>query len=63
MRLALLFLIGVMLLFPATSGGTTWFVKPDGSADCTTIQACIDSAAVGDTVLVTCPHSLYHFLS
>jgi parallel beta-helix repeat protein len=30
----------------------TWYVKADGSGDATTIQAGVDSATVGDTVLV-----------
>lgn len=44
-------LIAILLLFsPALS--RTWHIQPDGSGDAPTIQAGIDSAAVGDTVLL-----------
>lgn len=36
----------------ATVSAKTWEILPDGSGDAVTIQAGIDSAAVGDTVLV-----------
>jgi hypothetical protein len=38
--------------FPATSHSRTWHVQNDGLGDALTIQAGIDSAASGDTVLV-----------
>jgi predicted outer membrane repeat protein len=44
-------------LIPVLAGpltARTWQILPDGSGDCPTIQAGIDSAAVGDTVLVGC---------
>lgn len=37
-----------------TATGRTWYIFPDGSGDAPTIQAGIDSASVGDTVLVGC---------
>jgi len=41
-----------VLLAASIADARTWLVKQDGSWDCTTIQACIDSASSGDTVLV-----------
>jgi hypothetical protein len=32
----------------------TWYIKPDGMGDAPTIQAGLDSATAGDTVLVAC---------
>ncbi len=45
-----LFLLPIMIAHHASS--LTWYIKPDGKGDAATIQAGIDSAAVGDTVLV-----------
>ena len=44
--------ICLLLFVPVTSQGRTWLVKKDGSGDCTGVQACVDSASIGDTVLV-----------
>jgi hypothetical protein len=41
-----------LLLCPSAAVGRTWHIAHDGSGDAPTIQAGIDSAAVGDTVLV-----------
>jgi len=43
--------IGIWL-FPKEAPGLTWRIHPDGSGNAPTIQAGIDSAATGDTVLV-----------
>jgi parallel beta helix pectate lyase-like protein len=40
------------LLCAAGSDARTWHVAPDGTGDAPTIQAAIDSAAAGDTILV-----------
>jgi parallel beta-helix repeat protein len=40
------------LLVPAASPAATWHIKPDGTGDAPTVQAGLDSAATGDTVLV-----------
>jgi hypothetical protein len=45
-------LLALILSTPAHS--TTWLIQPDGSGDAPTIQAGIDSAAVGDDVLLAC---------
>jgi parallel beta helix pectate lyase-like protein len=41
-----------ILLLPASASARTWHIQNDGSGDAPTIQAGIDSAAAGDTVLV-----------
>ena len=52
MKSWLLFLVCFVLLIPVASDARTWVVKKDGTGDCITIQACIDAAGDGDTVLV-----------
>lgn len=49
--ISLAVLAGVVLL-PAQSSGRTWHIQVDGSGDSPTVQAGIDSAAAGDTILV-----------
>ncbi len=46
-------LLCVVGLWVSTAGAATWVVHPDGSGDAPTMQAAVDSAAVGDTVLVS----------
>jgi hypothetical protein len=42
----------LLLAVAAPLHSTSWFVKPDGSGDVPTIQAAIDAAANGDTILL-----------
>jgi hypothetical protein len=58
-----IFLLWVLFLVisSASSEARTWLVRQDGSGDCTTIQACIDSASSGDSILVG-PGTYYEHL-
>ncbi|MFC1573117.1 right-handed parallel beta-helix repeat-containing protein [Candidatus Eisenbacteria bacterium] len=42
------------VLTPSSVAARSWYILPDGTGDAPTIQAGIDSTAVGDTVLVGC---------
>lgn len=42
----------VCFILPRSALSRTWYIKPDGTGDAPTIQAGVDSAASGDTVLV-----------
>ena len=42
----------ILLAVVSVVYGRTWYIEPDGSGDAPTIQAGLDSATVGDTVLV-----------
>jgi hypothetical protein len=42
----------LVLCVASQSSARTWYIKPDGTGDAPTIQAGVDSAAAGDTVLV-----------
>jgi len=46
-------LAGIVIGIPAVSPATTWVVHANGSGDAPTIQAAVNLAAAGDTVLVT----------
>lgn len=48
----LVLLLTAMLVAPQCISARTWYITPDGSGDAPTIQAGVDNAAVGDTVLV-----------
>jgi len=52
MKWILLLLVPFFLLIPTASQARTWHVKQDGTGDCTTIQACINLASDGDSILV-----------
>ncbi len=53
MRASLVFAILLSVqFFTPTAHATTWHILPDGTGDAPTIQAGIDSASAGDTVLV-----------
>ena len=52
--LSLLVCFLVVATTAAAGSAATWTVKPDGTGDTQTIQAAIDSASYGDTVLVSC---------
>ncbi len=47
-----LFALTFLFLLASVSFATTWYIKADGTGDAPTIQAGVDSAAAGDTVLV-----------
>ncbi len=47
-------LLSSVLLPACVAQARTWCIKPDGTGDAPTIQAGIDSAAVGDSVILEC---------
>jgi hypothetical protein len=55
--LAVLACVG-LLAWVSEVSARTWYIKSDGTGDAATIQAGIDSAASGDTVLVAL--GIYH---
>jgi hypothetical protein len=55
MRPADVLVVSVALMLSVSSAtARTWHIQPDGSGDASTIQAGIDSAAVGDTIELGC---------
>jgi hypothetical protein len=42
----------VFLAFVGTASATTWYVDDDGGADFTKIQDAVNSASIGDTIIV-----------
>jgi predicted outer membrane repeat protein len=53
-------LVFVTLALASGASARVWHVNPDGTGDVTTIRAGVDTAAVGDTVLVACGRYLEH---
>jgi predicted outer membrane repeat protein len=49
-----LLLLLVLLALPLSLSARTWYIEPGGTGDAPTIQAGLDSASAGDTVLVEC---------
>lgn len=45
-------LVGAFLFWPAVGSSRTWNIAPDGSGDCPSITAGVDSAAAGDTLML-----------
>ena len=41
-----------ILVYAAATESATWYIKADGTGDAPSIQAGVDSATAGDTVLV-----------
>ena len=52
MALVYRFFLLLLLFSPNASDSRTWYIKADGTGDAPTIQADVDSSAVGDTVMV-----------
>ena len=50
--LVFLIVLFLLLLIASRLESRTWYITADGSGDAPTIQAGVDSAAAGDTVLV-----------
>lgn len=44
------------ILYTSSASATTWYVLPDSTGDAPTIQAAIDSATAGDSILVAAGH-------
>ena len=51
-RFGFLSTILIVFLFPGTSSARTWHILANGAGDAPTIQAAIDAAEPGDTILV-----------
>jgi parallel beta-helix repeat protein len=47
-----IFIVFLSFVFVTSAQSRTWYIKADGTGDAPTIQAGIDSASTGDTVLV-----------
>jgi predicted outer membrane repeat protein len=60
---SILLFLTALCLTTAPARATTWHILPDGSGDWPTIQAAMDTAAVGDTVLLGCGTFMEHEVS
>ena len=52
--IAAILLVTSLSSIPFLADARTWYITPDGTGDAPTIQAGIDSAQAGDTVLLAC---------
>lgn len=52
LRRVILVSVVSILVFTPVSWARTWYVNPDGTGDAPTIQAAVDSAGSGDTILL-----------
>jgi predicted outer membrane repeat protein len=52
MKREFIILLVLVLSTVSVASGRTWYIKADGTGDAPTVQAGIDSAAVGDTVML-----------
>jgi parallel beta-helix repeat protein len=50
--LCILLLLLLLSLLPSQISSRTWYVRPDGFGDATSIQAAVDSSSAGDSVVV-----------
>ena len=53
MKIRLIIITLMVLACIDTCLGETWYVRPDGTGDAATIQAAVDSAVAGDTILLS----------
>ncbi len=58
MRPEFIVFIVMILAISCSASARTWYILPDSTGDAPTIQAGVDSAGAGDTVLVAC--GIYH---
>jgi predicted outer membrane repeat protein len=52
MKRVLCLVLAALALFSVNSSAATWYIKPDGTGDAATIQAGINAAAPGDSILL-----------
>ncbi len=54
LAVAVLAALVALLFLCADAAARTWYITPDGTGGAATIQAGMDSAAVGDTLALAC---------